>query len=278
MRIKHQIYELKHSALNSLFLRMQLFFRESGQGQPFIILHGLMGSSDNWLPQAKMLSDQYHVYSVDQRNHGQSPHDEALNYKVLASDLKDFIQQHKLEKPIILGHSMGGKTAMNFAIAHPDMVDTLIVVDIAPKYYKIHHDVIVKGLKAVPIDTIKTRAEADQVLSEYVKEEDVRQFLLKNLSRKAEGGFSWKINLPVIEKNLEDIGQDIQFEGTFEGPALFIRGANSNYVKDEDRDRIKQLFPKSTLVTMDTGHWVQAEKPQEFVEVVRNFLNATHKA
>jgi pimeloyl-ACP methyl ester carboxylesterase len=257
---------------------MQLFFRESGQGQPFIILHGLMGSSDNWLPQAKLLSDQYHVYSVDQRNHGQSPHDETLNYKVLANDLKDFIQQHTLEKPIILGHSMGGKTAMNFAVSNPELIDSLIVVDIAPKYYKVHHDVIVKGLRAIPINTIKTRVEADQVLSEYVKEEDVRQFLLKNLSRKAEGGFSWKINLPVIEKSLEDIGQDLQFEGTFDGPTLFVRGANSAYVKDEDRDRIKQLFPKGTLVTMDTGHWVQAEKPQEFVEVVRNFLNATHKA
>lgn len=278
MRIKRQIYELKHSALNSLFLRMQLFFRESGHGQPFIILHGLMGSSDNWLPQAKMLSDQYHVYSVDQRNHGQSPHDKAFNYKELANDLKDFIQQHKLEKPIILGHSMGGKTAMNFAVANPEMIDSLIVADIAPKYYKVHHQTIINGLKSIPIDTIKTRAEADQVLSEYVPEEDVRQFLLKNLSRKAEGGFSWKINLPVIEKNLEDIGQDIQFEGTFDGPTLFIRGAKSSYVKDEDRDRIKQLFPKTTLVTMDTGHWVQAEKPQEFVEVVRNFLNATHKA
>lgn len=254
---------------------MQLFFRESGQGRPFIILHGLMGSSDNWLPQAKMLSDQYHVYIVDQRNHGQSPHDDALDYKVLASDLKDFIQQHKLVKPIILGHSMGGKTAMNFAMANPEMVDALIVADIAPKYYKVHHQIIINGLKAIPIDTIKTRAEADQVLAEYVPEEDVRQFLLKNLSRKTEGGFFWKINLPVIERNLEAIGHDLQFEGMFKGPTLFIRGAKSNYIKDEDRDRIKQLFPKSTVVTMDTGHWVQAEKPKEFVEVVENFLKTS---
>jgi esterase len=254
---------------------MQLFFREMGQGQPLIILHGLMGSSDNWLPQAKILSENYHVYIVDQRNHGQSPHDEVLDYKVLANDLKDFIEQHKLEKPIILGHSMGGKTAMNFAVAHPGKLDKLIVADIAPKYYKVHHDVIVKGLKAIPIDTIKTRTEADEVLAEYVQEEDVRQFLLKNLARKSEGGFSWKINLPVIEKSLEDVGQDLQFEGTFEGPTLFIRGGKSNYVKDEDRDRIKTLFPKSTLVTLDTGHWIQAEKPKEFVEVVENFLKAT---
>ncbi|MBL7839043.1 MAG: alpha/beta fold hydrolase [Cyclobacteriaceae bacterium] len=253
---------------------MQLFFRESGQGRPMIILHGLMGSSDNWLPQAKMLSDEYHVYLVDQRNHGQSPHDVILDYTALANDLKDFIEQNKLEKPIVLGHSMGGKTAMNFAVAYPEAISALIVADIAPKYYPVHHNTIVNGLKAIPIDTITTRAEADQVLADYVPEEDVRQFLLKNLSRKPEGGFSWKINLPVIEKSLEDVGQDLQFEGTYNGPTLFIRGASSHYIKDEDRDRIKQLFPKSTLITMDTGHWVQAEKPKEFVEVVRNFLHA----
>lgn len=237
-----------------------------------IILHGLMGSSDNWLPQAKMLSDEYRVFLVDQRNHGQSPHDSTLNYKVLTSDLKEFIEQQQLDKPIVLGHSMGGKTVMNFAVAHPEMLGAMIVADIAPKYYRVHHDVIVNGLKAIPIDTITTRGEADDVLAAYVPEEDVRQFLLKNLSRKPEGGFSWKINLPVIEQSLEDIGQDLQFEGTYNGPALFIRGSKSNYVKDADRDRIKALFPKSTLITLDTGHWVQAEKPKEFVEVVRNFL------
>jgi esterase len=256
---------------------MKLFFREFGQGQPFIILHGLMGSSDNWLPQAKLLAEHYHIYIVDQRNHGQSPHSSEFDYKILAADLKDFIAEHNLEKPIILGHSMGGKTAMNFAISNPDIPDRLIVVDIAPKYYKVHHDVIIEGLKAIPIDTVKTRAEADEILSGYVPEEDVRQFLLKNLSRKTEGGFSWKINLPSIETNLENIGQDLQFDGTFDGATLFVRGATSSYVKDEDRERIKTLFPKSTLVTMETGHWVQAEKPKEFVEVVQNFLKGTEQ-
>src|SRR5688572_4977900 len=254
---------------------MKLFFRELGKGQPFIILHGLMGSSDNWLTQAKLLADQYHIYMIDQRNHGQSPHSDEFDYKVLANDIKDFITQHKLEKPIVLGHSMGGKAAMNFAIANPDMLDRLIVVDIAPKPYPIHHDSIVDGLKAVPIGTLQTRNEADEVLSKYVPEPDVRQFLLKNLSRKPEGGFAWKINLKVIDSNLELISADIQFPGMYNGQTLFVRGVNSNYVKDEDRQRIKELFPNSTLITMDTGHWVQAEKPQEFVEVVRNFLANT---
>lgn len=254
---------------------MKLFYRELGQGQPFIILHGLMGSSDNWLTQAKLLADQYHIYMVDQRNHGQSSHSDAFDYKVLATDIKYFIHQHNLDKPIVLGHSMGGKAAMNFAIANPDLLDRLIIVDIAPKAYPIHHDNIVEGLKAIPISTLQTRNEADEILSQYISEVDVRQFLLKNLSRKAEGGFTWKINLPVIDKNLEFISADIQFPGSYNGQTLFVRGAHSKYIKDEDRSRIKDLFPNSTLITMDTGHWVQAEKPQEFVEVVRNFLTST---
>jgi pimeloyl-ACP methyl ester carboxylesterase len=251
---------------------MKLFFRELGSGQPFIILHGLMGSADNWLTQAKILASEYRVLTVDQRNHGLSPHSDEFDYKVLANDIKDFINEHALQKPIVLGHSMGGKAAMNFAVSNPTMLDRLIVVDIAPKAYPVHHDSIVEGLMSIPIDSLQTRNEADEILSQYVPEVDVRQFLLKNLSRKPSGGFTWKINLPVIDKNLELISADMQFPGTYDGPSLFVRGGKSHYVKDEDRTRIKELFPNSSLVTMDTGHWVQAEKPQEFVEVVKNFL------
>jgi pimeloyl-ACP methyl ester carboxylesterase len=167
---------------------------------------------------------------------------------------------------------MGGKTAMNFAVRYPELMDKLIVVDIAPKAYPVHHDSIIDGLNAIPIQTLQSREEADRILSEYVPEMDVRQFLLKNLSRKPEGGFTWKINLPVIDNNLERISEGMQYEGSYDGPTLFIRGSKSNYVKDEDRSAIKSLFPNSTLVTMDTGHWVQAEKPLEFVEIVKNFL------
>lgn len=254
---------------------MKLFFRELGHGQPLIILHGLMGSSDNWLTQAKMLADHYHIYMVDQRNHGKSPHSDEFDYKVLAADIKEFIVEHALQKPIVLGHSMGGKAAMNFAVVNPTLLDKLIVVDIAPKNYPVKHDSIVEGLKAIPIDTLQSRNEADTILSQFVPEPDVRQFLLKNLLRKAEGGFTWKINLSVIDINLELIGEGMQYSGTFEGPTLFVRGEKSNYVNDEDRAVIKSLFPNSTLITMDTGHWVQAEKPQEFVDVVKNFLNNT---
>lgn len=252
---------------------MKLFYREYGAGQPLIVLHGLMGSSDNWLPQAKLLSEHYHVWVVDQRNHGQSPHSEVFNYNVLSEDILGFIQEHQLENPIILGHSMGGKAAMNFALAHSDMLDRLIVVDIAPKTYEVRHDYIVEGLKAVPIDTIQTRQQADEELAKHLSNEAVRQFLLKNLMRKPEGGFGWRINLSVIDKNIEVIGGKLIFDGSFKKRTLFIRGIKSDYILDSDREAIRNIFPNSTLVSLDTGHWVQAEKPAEFVEVVLNFLN-----
>lgn len=253
---------------------MKLFFREYGQGQPLIILHGLFGSSDNWLTQAKILSQHYRVVTVDQRNHGQSPHDDAFDYPSMVADLAELVHDLQLKNPVILGHSMGGKTAMNFAIRHPDLLERLIVVDISPRAYDLEHYTIVKGLKHIPVTALASRNEADAILSAYVVEPDVRQFLLKNLQRKAEGGFSWKINLPVIDRKLGNIGLDLQFPGTFEKPTLFIRGSRSNYILDADRQRIKEVFPKSTLITMETGHWVQAEKPKEFVDIVMQWLSA----
>jgi len=191
----------------------------------------------------------------------------------MVEDLLEFIEDHQLQNPIVLGHSMGGKAAMNFAIRHSDKLEKLIVVDISPRSYDLEHYSIVKGLKAIPISTLSSRNDADTILSAYVSEPDVRQFLLKNLHRKAEGGFSWKINLPVIDQKLGNIGLGLQFEGTFDKPTLFIRGSRSNYVLDSDRPRIKEIFPKSSFITMETGHWVQAEKPTEFVEVVMQWLN-----
>ncbi len=239
-----------------------------------IILHGLMGSSDNWLPQAKMLGEHYHVWVVDQRNHGQSPHSNEFNYTVLSEDILNFIQAHNIDNPVIIGHSMGGKAAMNFALMHPDKLDKLIVVDIAPKAYDVRHDHIVEGLKAVPIDSVQSRQEANDALAPHISSEAVRQFLLKNLMRKPEGGFGWRINLPIIDQSLELISGGLVTEGVFEKKTMFIRGSKSDYILDEDREAIKKIFPNATLVTMETGHWVQAEKPEEFVQVVLSFLNA----
>jgi esterase len=251
---------------------MKLFYRELGSGQPLVIMHGIFGSSDNWLTQARLLSDHYKVFSLDLRNHGQSFKSDVFDYKSMVADLEEFLEIHKLTDPIIIGHSMGGKVAMNFAVAHPERLQKLIVVDIAPKAYDLTHYVILDGLNAIPIDSITTRQEADAALAPFVPEADVRQFLLKNLQRKPEGGFTWKLNLPVITSHMPGIGHDLQYAGRFEKPTLFIRGARSNYVPDSDVPRIKEIFPKAELQTLDTGHWVQAEKPQEFVELVRSWL------
>jgi len=253
---------------------VKLFFREYGSGQPIVILHGLFGSSDNWLTQAKLLSPQYKIYTVDLRNHGQSPHDNAFDYESMVHDLEEFFDDQKLTNATLLGHSMGGKAAMNFALAHPDKIERLIIVDIAPRGYNLEHYTIADGLVAIPVDSITSRTEADEKLAAYVPESDTRQFLLKNLQRKSEGGFNWKINLSVIREKLSNVGVDLYLEGTFEKPTLFIRGARSNYIRDSDWDRITALFPAAKLETLETGHWVQAEKPQEFVDVVTGWLGA----
>ena len=252
---------------------MKLFSRELGQGEPMLILHGLFGSSDNWLTQAKIFGEHYKVYSIDLRNHGQSPHSDEFDYQSMVADLQEFIVDHALKSPVIIGHSMGGKAAMNFALAHPDQLSKLIVVDISPRPYNLEHYTIVEGLKTIPVDSLSSRNEADDLLSQHVPEADVRQFLLKNLQRKSSGGFSWKINLPVIYQKLSNIGVDLQFSGQFNKPTLFIRGSMSKYIRDEDWKTITQVFPQAKLETLETGHWVQAEKPQEFASLVLNWVS-----
>ena len=250
---------------------MKLFHRELGQGQPVVMLHGIFGSSDNWLTHSRMLSEHFHTYALDLRNHGQSPHDDEFSYPVMVEDVLEFMQTHSIEEPVIIGHSMGGKVAMNLAVAHPHRIQKLIVVDIAPKPYDMEDYIFLKGLNAIPIEQIETRQQADEALAAYVAESDVRQFLLKNLQRKPEGGFKWKLNLSSMTANIRRIGLPLEFDGKFEKPTLFVRGARSNYIRDNDMDAIRQIFPAAEFKTLDSGHWVPAERPQEFVEVVTEF-------
>jgi len=251
---------------------MKLFFRQQGQGKPLIILHGLLGSSDNWHTLGKLFAESFSVYVIDQRNHGQSPHSDEFNYKVLTEDLEEFIRENNIEKPHIIGHSMGGKTAMNFAVKNPSNVDKLIVVDIVPKKYHVRHDLLIEGMKAVPLEDITTRAEAEVAMAGYEPDPAVRQFLLKNLTRDSDSKFTWKVNLPIIDQHLQEIGEEMVYKGRFEGPTLFINGKRSDYYKDGDDAAIKKIFPKAEIKMLDTGHWVQAEKPQEFSQVVLQFL------
>lgn len=252
---------------------MKLHFRKSGQGKPLIILHGLFGSSDNWFSLAKVFAEHFTVYLVDQRNHGQSPHADDMNYKLLTEDLDKFILEHHIENPHIIGHSMGGKTAMNFAVKYPDKLHKLIIVDIAPKQYPVHHDHILDGLHDINLTTLTSRNEADQLLSKQVPEPAVRQFLLKNLARNEESKFEWRINIHAIDEHIREIGAGMQYDGQFTGPTLFIKGARSNYYAPGDEENILNIFPTAQFTTLNTGHWVQAEDPKAFAETVFDFLN-----
>ena len=252
---------------------MQLNFKKSGNGPPLIILHGLFGSADNWLSIAKGLEDQFTVYLVDQRNHGDSGHHKEWNYEVMSKDLGEFMEDEGLEKAHLMGHSMGGKTTMTLALTHPEKVDRLIVVDIAPRFYPVHHREILKGLNAINIDQLKSRTEADTILSEHIKSKGTRQFLLKSLGRDDSGKFKWKLNLDVITHDIENVSQAINVEGIFDHPTLFIKGETSEYVQDKDRADIQKYFPESKIITIkQAGHWIHADQPEAVIKTVRAFL------
>ncbi len=255
---------------------MLLNYKKIGEaGKPLIVLHGVFGLLDNWLSISKGISEHgYVLYLVDQRNHGRSPHEEPMDYATFSADLKEFIDQQNLENPHLLGHSMGGKTVMQYAADYPGTFDKLVVVDIGPKAYPIHHTKILEGLNAVPIDEITSRNEADEVLSAYEPILAVRQFLLKNLYRKEEGGFGWRFNLPVLTSSMKKIGVATSYDQSVNNETLFIRGEKSDYIKDDDWEDILKIFPNATLETIaGAGHWVQAEQPKAFTECLVGFLD-----
>lgn len=250
---------------------MKLHYREIGAGQPFVILHGLFGYSDNWQTHAKKLADYYRVILVDQRNHGHSDWADSHSYDDMAGDLLEIIHELKLEKIILLGHSMGGKTAMRFAQLHPELLDKLIVVDIGIKTYPMHHNEILNGLEAIDLNQIQTRGEAEEAMLPFVSSPGVRQFLLKNLYWKEKGVLAWRMNIAALSAEMPLILNQLPNTEVMT-PTLFIRGALSNYILDEDWDDIEQLFPDSTLETIENaGHWVHAEAPKEFLNLVLTF-------
>lgn len=251
---------------------MKLNFRKTGEGKPLVILHGLFGSADNWMTIAKDLQKHYTLYLIDQRNHGDSGHSDEWDYKVMAEDLKELLEDNDLESIYLMGHSMGGKTAMTFALLYPDKVEKLIVADIAPRHYPVHHQTILEGLNAINLEKLSSRKEADEKLAEYIEDWGIRQFLLKSLTRK-EGKFAWKINLPVITEKIENIGEALDRDKVFDKPTLFMGGANSKYIQDKDKADIDKFFPNSHLIHIkDAGHWLHAEKPDAVAETVKAFL------
>lgn len=252
---------------------MTLNYKSFGEGYPIIILHGLFGTLDNWQTIAKKLAETYTVYIIDQRNHGRSPHDDTFDYESMADDLQAFMESHWIYEAHIIGHSMGGKTAMQFALNYPDLVNKLVVVDIAPKAYEGGHQTIFDALLSLDLAKITSRKEADALLQQKIEEFGVRQFLLKNLTRQKEGGFKWKMNLPIIYQNYPQILSAIDSEDSFDNPTLFIRGGASNYVEDEDLGNIKSFFPSAELATVaEAGHWVHAAAPETLLKLVLDFL------
>ncbi|MDX2191595.1 MAG: alpha/beta fold hydrolase [Bacteroidota bacterium] len=252
---------------------MNLFFRKIGAGKPLIILHGLFGSSDNWLTMAKMFANEYEVYLIDQRNHGQSPHSAEHNYELMSADIMSFISDNHLVNPVIIGHSMGGKVVMKLAIEHPELFEKAIVVDIAPRQYQPHHQEYIAGLQSINLSTLNNRNEADKQLSKYVQNVAERQFLLKNLYRTEDGFFHWRMNLNVLSTYISNIYEGTNLNLRCELPILFIKGENSNYISKQDEVDIKTIFTNSIFkIVPNAGHWVQAEQPVHFHEVVSEFL------
>ncbi|PQB06036.1 alpha/beta hydrolase [Aureitalea marina] len=245
-----------------------------GEGEPLVILHGFLGMGDNWKTLGnRFAADGYQVHLVDQRNHGRSFHSPEFNYGVMATDLLTYLDHYGLGRIMLLGHSMGGKTAMEFAVQHPERVEKLIVADIAPKEYPSHHQDILKALSSLDFDQIKSRGEADKALAQYLKEPGVRQFLLKNLYWVEKGKLGLRINLPVLTQYAGQVGEALDQNSMYTGPTLFLRGGRSSYILEIDEMGIGHHFADYELDTInDAGHWLHAEKPDEFYRIVTKFL------
>jgi pimeloyl-ACP methyl ester carboxylesterase len=253
---------------------MQLNYKKYGEsGGAVLILHGLLGSLDNWQTVARHISQKFQVYAIDLRNHGRSPHDnEDMDYGVMADDILEFCEQQQLNKIILIGHSMGGKVAMLFALEHPSVIEKLIVVDIAPVFYEVGHEDILSAMEDAPIHTATEREEVDAFLETRIPEYGMRQFVLKNLSR-TDKGFEWKCNLPVIIKSNRALMEFPQINKNFSGSTFFIKGEQSDYITDERWSVARQFFPNAQLLTVhSSGHWVHAENPLEFMQVLDGVL------
>jgi len=249
---------------------MQLHTHILGQGQPLVLLHGLFGSADNWGSIAKHFSQHYQVISVDLRNHGRSPHSDTQTYPDMADDLLAVLDTLGLAQVHLLGHSLGGKVAMQFATQYPAKVSKLIVVDMAMRAYPDRYTQLMDHMLAVNLSQMASRNEVDNTLKDAISNVRVRQFLLTNLV-KNETQLQWRINLPALKANYAQLIAAIAVH--FDQPALFIRGARSDYVQDSDITALQQHFPLAEFVTLPTDHWVHAEQPQLFIQTVEDFLN-----
>jgi esterase len=252
---------------------MQLHFHRHGQGKPLIILHGLFGSLENWHSISQKLAVDFNVFAVDQRNHGRSPHAPEMSYELMAQDLKELLGGQHLQTAHILGHSMGGKTAMLFALNYPELLDNLIVADMAPRTYPPAHRHILDALLALDLRAFKNRKGMELQLANSIPELGLRQFLLKNVKRDPAGAFYWQMNLQAIHANYERLNEPLPTRRTFDHPTLFIHGELSDYVRNEDFAQIQTLFPRAENCEIPAaGHWLHVDAPEAFLRTVRDFL------
>lgn len=252
---------------------MKLYFKKYGQGIPLLILHGLFGSGNNWRSFAASLGEHFEVYLIDLRNHGKSPHSNGFTYDLMCNDIEEFLIDNGLEKVIILGHSLGGKAAITFALKNPHNVLKLIVVDIGIKQYPVKDKEMLEAMGKMNFGKILSRQDADKYLAKSITDFNVRQFLLQNLHWSKDKKLAWKMNLEVIVKRIDEVGRSQQAEMPFLKPCLFVSGIESDYILKDDLDEINEVFPNCKLETISgSGHWVHFDNPEEFSVVIRNFL------
>lgn len=263
---------------------MDLFYRIEGSGSPLVIVHGLYGSSDNWLNIGKRLAESYTVYMIDQRNHGRSSFADSHTFDDMQNDLELFFNQHNIEKATLLGHSMGGKVAMWFAADFPEKVEKLVIADIAPKDYMqlkedsqfyLHQNILL-AMQEIDFSQVKSRNDVDDFMAQKIDDSRIRQFLLKNVERnKKTKQYQWRVNAEVLYDHLDEIVSGVN-KSWFEDripitayPVIFIRGLLSKYIQDEDINLIREIYPDANVIDIpDAGHWLHAEKPQEFMQAV----------
>jgi esterase len=265
---------------------MKLFFRKYGNGPPLFILHGLYGSSDNWVTIARSLSENFTVYLPDQRNHGQSPHSDTHDYDSMCQDLLELTRELKINTFFLAGHSMGGKVAVNFALKWPEKIYSLIIIDISPfrssdkeSRFRNEHKHILESVLSMDLSNIRTRNEAETLISQKIESEKTRSFILKNLQRTGEQSFSWRMNVKSLFDNLEKIVDGLprptrETESVTGFPVTFIRGENSDYLPSAEAEAIQKLFPAAVIVTVkNAGHWVHAERPDAIIEIFLKQIN-----
>jgi len=252
---------------------VNLFYRRSGSGKPLLILHGLFGLSDNWAGLSKFFAEKYDTILVDLRNHGQSPHDAVFNYQSMAADVAALIHKLELNDVYLIGHSMGGKVAMELARQSPELIQKMIIADIGTKYYPPHHQSIMKALFSVDLSNLKSRKQAEEMMSPFISNLGVMQFLLKNLFWPKPEVMAWRFNLKAIAEQIEEVGKALENNVIIDIPTLFIRGELSDYILDQDWDSVQTQFPNAQLQTIEkAGHWLHAEQPQSFYHAVIHFF------